>query len=278
MSLLRKKKKSGNKRLQRTFLLLIVIITIIIVALGVQINRLQKINSNEVAISNVTEEKQENADKIDSNTKVDVLKYDTFINKKYTQNQLESLSNSDIVQLYNNYDKPKEIEYKKVLGSASTEDSAKNVASRVYKKDNNVVRSSEVTGQNDLYYVVNVNYDYINGNVSKRYSVNVIVFKTFYYNDEKNTFNVDDVENAKIIMDLDNYINDFSNGAKIDIQSFIQKNGQKYEYTLYYLSLNYGQSDKKDTVDLMKKVVSIDAATGEVVGTDKLSVRNGIEI
>ena len=97
-------------------------------------------------------------------------------------------------------------------------------------------------------------------------------------NDEKNTFNLDDVENAKIIMDLDNYINDFSNAGKVNIQSFIQKNGQNYEYVLYYLSLNYGQSDKKDTVDLMKKVVSIDAATGKVVGTDKLSVRTGVEI
>lgn len=248
------------------------------VALGVQINKLQKINSNEVAVSNVTEEKQEDADKIDSNTKVDVLKYDTFINKKYTQSQLENLGNSEIAQLYNDYDKPKELDYTKALGSASTENSAKNIASRAYKKDNNVVRSSEVTGQNDLYYVVNVNYDYINANVSKRYSVNIIVFKTFYYNDEKNTFNLDDVENAKIIMDLDNYINDFSNAGKVNIQSFIQKNGQNYEYVLYYLSLNYGQSDKNDTVDLMKKVVSIDAATGEVVGTDILAVRTGIEI
>lgn len=275
---MRKKKKSRNKRLQRIFLLLIVVITIIIVALGVQINRLQKISSNEGAVSNVTEVKQKDADKIDSNTKVDTLKYDTFINKKYTQSQLENLSDREIAQLYNDYDKPKEIEYRKALGSASTEDSAKNVASRVYKKDNNIVRSSEVTGQNDLYYVVNVNYDYINGNVSKRYSVNVIVFKTFYYNDEKNTFNVDDVENAKIIMDLDNYINDFSNGAKMNIQAFIQKNGQNYEYVLYYLSLNYGQSDKNDTADLMRKVVSIDAATGEVVGTDRFAVRTGIEI
>lgn len=273
-----KKKRSRNKRVQRIFLLLIVVVIVMTVALGVQINKLQKLSSNQVAVSNVTEEKQEDVDKIDSNTKVDVLKYDTFINKKYTQSQLDSLSESEIAQLYNDYDKPKELDYKKALGSASTEDTAKNVAARLYKKDNNVVRSSEVTGQNDLYYVVNVNYDYINGNVSKRYSVNVIVFKTFYYNDEKNTFNVDDVENAKIIMDLDNYINDFSNAGKVNIQSFIQKNGQNYEYTLYYLSLNYGQSDKKDTVDLMKKVVSIDAATGKVVGTDKLSVRTGIEI
>lgn len=273
-----KKKRSRNKRVQRIFLLLIVVVIVMTVALGVQINKLQKLSSNQVAVSNVTEEKQEDVDKIDSNTKVDVLKYDTFINKKYTQSQLDSLSESEIAQLYNDYDKPKELDYKKALGSASTDDTAKNVAARLYKKDNNVVRSSEVTGQNDLYYVVNVNYDYINGNVSKRYSVNVIVFKTFYYNDEKNTFNVDDVENAKIIMDLDNYINDFSNAGKVNIQSFIQKNGQNYEYTLYYLSLNYGQSDKKDTVDLMKKVVSIDAATGKVVGTDKLSVRTGIEI
>ena len=176
-----KKKRSRNKRVQRIFLLLIVVVIVMTVALGVQINKLQKLSSNQVAVSNVTEEKQEDVDKIDSNTKVDVLKYDTFINKKYTQSQLDSLSESEIAQLYNDYDKPKELDYKKALGSASTDDTAKNVAARLYKKDNNVVRSSEVTGQNDLYYVVNVNYDYINGNVSKRYSVNVIVFKTFYY-------------------------------------------------------------------------------------------------
>ena len=248
------------------------------VALGVQINKLQKINSNEVAVSNVTEEKQEDADKIDSNTKVDVLKYDSFIGKVYTQSQLENMINSDISDLYNNYDKPKEIEYECTSESASNSDVAENIAIKTYENDFNTVKSADIIGQNELYYVVKVNYDYTNGSLAKRYSKNVIVFKNFYYDDEENVFNVDDVENVKTILDLDNYINDFSNGAKIDIQSFIQKNGQNYEYTLYYLSLNYGQSDKKDTVDLMKKVVSIDAATGKVVGTDKLSVRTGVEI
>lgn len=275
---MRKKKKSKNKTMQRMFLILIIVVIAMSIALGVQINKLQKLNSNENKISNVIAEEQEDTEKIDPNAKVDILKYESFINKVYTQNQLENMENSDIAELYNNYNKPEEIEYENALGSASTEDTAKNVASKVYKKDNNIVRSSEVTGQNDLYYVVNVNYDYINGNVSKRYSKNVIVFKTFYYNEEKNTFNVDEVENVKIIMDLDNYVNDFSNAGKVNIQSYIQKNGQKYEYILYYLSLNYGQSDKNDTVDLMKKVVSIDAATGEIIGNEKIAVRTGIEI
>lgn len=275
---MRKKKKNKNKTMQRMFLLLIIVVIAMSIALGVQINKLQKLNSNENKVSNVTAEKQEDTEKIDPNAKVDILKYDSFINKVYTQNQLESMENSDIAELYNNYNKPKEIEYESALGSASTEDTAKNVASNAYKKDNNIVRFSEITGQNDLYYVVNVNYDYINGNVSKRYSKNVIVFKIFYYNEERNTLNVDEIENAKIIMDLDNYINDFSDAGKVNIQSFIQKNGQTYEYILYYLRLNYGQSDKNDTVDLMKKIFSIDAATGEITGTEKIAIRTGIEI
>lgn len=259
------------------FLFLIVAVIVMTVALGVQIKKLQKLNASQNKVSNFSGEQQSDAEKIDSNAKIDVLKYDSFVGKVYTQSQLENMRNSDISDLYNNYDKPKEIEYECTSESASSGDIAENIVRRIYG-ENNTVKSADVIGQNDLYYVVKVDYNYVNGNLTKRYSKNVIVFKNFYYEDEENVFNVDDVENVKTILDLDNYINDFSNGAKIDIQSFIQKNGQNYEYTLYYLSLNYGQSDKKDTVDLMKKVVSIDAATGKVVGTDKLSVRTGIEI
>lgn len=275
---MRKKKKSKNIRIQRMFLALIIVIIVMTVALGVQINKLQKLNSVETKVSNNIVDEQDDTEKIDPNAKVDILKYETFINKVYTQNQLENMESSDIAELYNNYDKPKEIEYESALGSASTEEKAENMASKIYKNENNTVISSEVVGQNDLYYKVNVNYDYSNGNVSKRYSKNVIVFKKFYYDEESNVFNVDDVQNAKIILDLDNYINDFSNAGKVNIQSFIQKNGQKYEYILYYLSLNYGQSDKNDTADLMKRVVSIDAATGEIIGNEKIAVRTGTEI
>lgn len=273
-----KKKKSRNKRIQRLFLFLIIVVIVVTIALGVQINKLQKLNASQNKISNFTTEQQDNTEKIDSNAKVDILKYDSFIGKVYTQSQLENMRNSDIAGLYNNYNKPKEIEYECASESASSSDVAESIVIRMYRDNNNTVRSSDVIGQNELYYVVNVNYDYINGTLAKRYSKNVIVFKNFYYDDEENVFNVDDVENVKTILDLDNYINDFSNGAKIDIQSFIQKNDQNYEYVLYYLSLNYGQSDKNDTVDLMKRVVSIDAATGKVVGTDRLTVRAGIEI
>lgn len=275
---MRNKKKRRSKRVQRLFLFLIIAVIIMTVALGVQIKKLQELNASPNKVSNFSGEQQNDAEKIDANAKIDILKYDSFIGKVYTQSQLENMINSDISDLYNNYDKPKEIEYECTSESASSSDIAENIVIKIYENDFNTVKSAEVIGQNELYYVVKVNYDYTNGSLAKRYSKNVIVFKNFYYDDEENVFNVDDVENVKTILDLDNYINDFSNGAKIDIQSFIQKNGQNYEYTLYYLSLNYGQSDKKDTVDLMKKVVSIDVATGKVVGTDKVAVRTGIEI
>ena len=117
------------------------------------------------------------AEKIDANAKIDILKYDSFIGKVYTQSQLENMINSDISDLYNNYDKPKEIEYECTSESASSSDIAENIVIKIYKNDFNTVKSAEVIGQNELYYVVKVNYDYTNGSLAKRYSKNVIVFK-----------------------------------------------------------------------------------------------------
>lgn len=275
---MKEKIKKRNKKLQRFFLFLIIVVAFIITTLVIQINKLQKSNSDNKSVSNITNEKQDNTKKIDSNAEIEILKYEAFINQKHTQNQLENLSDNDVIQIYNNYEKLEKIEYDNALGSASTNDGAANIASSLYRKQNNTVKSSNVIGQNELYYVVNVIYDYVSENVSKRYSKNVIVFKSFYYNDEKNVFNVDDIENAKIILDLDNYINNLSNAGKVNIQSFIQKNNQVYEYSLYYLKATYGQSDRSDTVDLMKKVVSIHAATGEIIDTKNSIIKENIEV
>ena len=115
-------------------------------------------------------------------------------------------------------------------------------------------------------------------NVSKRNTQKVIVFKSFYYNASNEKFNLDDIQNIKIILDLKNYVENSSNEGKRYIQSFIEKNGKKCEYNLYYLNVNYGQEEKNDTVDLMKEIVTIDIATGKIENTQSQTIKNNIEV
>lgn len=197
-----------------------------------------------------------------------VFEFSSFADKEYTKDEIEGMSASMASEIYN-LDKDKDLNIDKVLGSASDVENAYVVASNAYNLENQFINSTKLADETELYYVVEVSYDYINQNVSKRYTQRALVFKSFYYNSEDNIFNVDDVKNVKIILDLKNYATNYSNAGKTLVQSFMEKDGQRCEYILYYLDVNYSGENQKTSANLVKETTVINAATGEV--QDKVS-------
>ena len=269
------KKNKRRKKNKNTKILLVIIIIVIAIAiwLTMQIKRLMILNQEETTnqISNSEEEQAE------ENKDNEIITFDTFVDKVYTTQEIENATATQINNWYNAND-DKKVDYVRALGNADNENSANNVASSVFKNTNQSIESSKVVAETELYYVVEVKYDYMKQNVSKRNTQKVIVFKSFYYNASNEKFNLDDIQNIKIILDLKNYVENSSNEGKRYIQSFIEKNGKKCEYNLYYLNVNYGQEGKNDTVDLMKETVTIDIATGKIENTQSQAIKNNIGV
>ena len=204
-----------------------------------------------------------------------IYEFNTFADKEYTKEEIENMSASEASNIYN-LEKNNDLKIDKALGSAGDEDYACVVASSAYSTDNQFVKATEIVDETDLYYIVGVTYDYINQNVAKRYTQNVLVFKKFYYNSETDTFNVDDVKNVKIILDLKNYITNYSNAGKVLVQSFMEKNGQQCEYVLYYLDVNYAEENKNTSANLIKEVTTINAASGKVEEKNTQTVKSNL--
>lgn len=204
-----------------------------------------------------------------------IYEFNTFADKEYTKEEIENMSASEASNIYN-LEKNNDLKIDKALGSAGDEDYACVVASSAYSTYNQFVKATEIVDETDLYYMVGVTYDYINQNVAKRYTQNVLVFKKFYYNSETDTFNVDDVKNVKIILDLKNYITNYSNAGKVLVQSFMEKNGQQCEYVLYYLDVNYAEENKNTSANLIKEVTTINAASGKVEGKTTQTVKSNL--
>lgn len=78
------------------------------------------------------------------------------------------------------------------------------------------------------------------------------------------------------MLDIENYIESYSNNGKRIVQSFIEKDGNRCEYILYYLDVLYGRDDTKDSISLIKEVVSINPATGAIEGSSNNIIRKGI--
>lgn len=204
-----------------------------------------------------------------------IYEFNTFVDKEYTKEEIENMSASEASNIYN-LEKNNDLKIDKALGSAGDEDYACVVSSSAYSTDNQFVKATEIVDETDLYYIVGVTYDYINQNVAKRYTQNVLVFKKFYYNSETDTFNVDDVKNVKIILDLKNYITNYSNAGKVLVQSFMEKNGQQCEYVLYYLDVNYAEENKNASANLIKEVTTINAASGKVEEKTTQTVKSNL--
>ncbi len=157
--------------------------------------------------------------------------FDTFVDKVYTENEILNFS----------VDKIREIRNTKLIKKNTSNLSIqkivevhllKNVATRIATQSYNnasdqIVRSSKVVLETDYYYVVKVEWDYVDERTSKRHNQQVLVFKEFYYNINNKTLNMDDINKVKDVLDLKYYVETYSNTGKNIIQSFINKNGEK---------------------------------------------------
>lgn len=210
-----------------------------------------------------------------SEEKGKIIEFSSFVDKEYTKEEIEGMNSSEASRIYE-LDSENKMDIDKVLGSAGDEENACVVVSNAYNIDNQFISSTKVVDETELYYVVEVTYDYINQNVSKRYTQRALVFKSFYYNSEDNIFNVDDVKNVKIILDLKNYATNYSNAGKLLVQSFMEKDGQRCEYILYYLDVNYAEENKNPSANLVKETTIINAATGEVQDKNVQTIKSNL--
>ena len=86
------------------------------------------------------------------------------------------------------------------------------------------------------------------------------------------------INKVKDVLDLKYYVETYSNTGKNIIQSFINKNGEKAEYVIYYFEVEPGEEGKNSRLYLVSDKIQIDAEKGliESINTEYLS--NGIRI
>lgn len=270
---MRKTRKTKKKQKRKIILLVIGLVVITIGLLALEIRQIVKDVGNENNIDDTSQVTQNVVDDKDlSKEVVEGIKFDSFVDKSYTKSELESMTDDELKSLYDfqiELTNEKEQEYYDVFGSAETESEAEKIVYDNFDNENQFVNKVELDSETEKYYVLTVNWDYINQNVAKNYTKKVIVFKEFYYNFETNTFNLDNIQNVKEILDIENYIKNYSNSGKRIIQSFIDKSGQNYQYSLYYLDIVYGRENEDDIITPQKEIVTINATTGVVESISK---------
>lgn len=274
-----KKKRKVNKIYQNVSLAFILIFAIAIFLVVLELNSVIK-KKNAIPpkapivlkSSNTINEENNNVQKIGEGES-----FDTFVDKVYTENEILKFS-ADKMREIRKYQIDKkntsDLSIQKIVGSASTENVATRIATQSYSSvSDQIVRSSKVVLETDYYYVVKVEWDYINERTSKRHNQQVLVFKEFYYNINSKILNMDDINKVKDILDLEYYVETYSNTGKNIIQSFINKNGEKTEYVIYYFEVEPGEEGSSSRMYLVSDRIQIDSATGliENVNTERLS-------
>lgn len=141
-----------------------------------------------------------------------------------------------------------------------------------------MVRSSKVVLETDTYYIVKVEWDYISENTSRSDSQQVLVFKEFYYDMDDKILNTDDINKVKDILDLQYYVETYSNTGKNIIQSFISKDGEVYEYVMYYFDVEYGNEGTSKRIYLTADILQINAATGLIENEETIRISNGVRL
>ncbi|MCI8545855.1 MAG: hypothetical protein HFJ44_01315 [Clostridia bacterium] len=279
-----KKKRKINKVYQNVSLAFILIFAIAIFLVVLELNAVIK-KKNEIPPkapivlknSNNINEENNNVQKIGEGKS-----FDTFVDKVYTENEILNFS-VDKIREIRQYQIDKKntsnLSIQKIVGSASSENVATRIATQSYNNaSDQIVRSSKVVLETDYYYVVKVEWDYVDERTSKRHNQQVLVFKEFYYNINNKTLNMDDINKVKDVLDLKYYVETYSNTGKNIIQSFINKNGEKAEYVIYYFEVELGEEGKNSRLYLVSDKIQIDAEKGliESINTEYLS--NGIRI
>lgn len=278
----RKKKNNGALRKANLIFILIFAIAIILVLIELNIaikkkNELPtKTSINTKNIINDTDDEKKNIEEVNEG-----LSFETFVDKVYTEEEIRDFSSEEmreVRQIQIDKKNTSDLAIQKIAGSTSSKNAATRIVTNLYNTKDQVVRSSEVILETKNYYIVMVEWDYISVNTSKRQKQQVLVFKDFYYDMNKNILNMDDIDNVKDILDLKYYIETYSNTGKNIIQSFIRKDGEKSEYVIYYFDVEYGEEGMSNIIYLTSDILQINSETGSIENIQTSQISNGVRL
>ena len=240
----RKKQNQRNKMMIIIALLVILTFTLLITQIIKLVKSTSNIKNGEVISNVVSDEKQRELDK-------EELKFDTFVDKVYAEKEIEGLSITELERLLKlDGVKIKNIDCKRIAGSAKDVNEAKKIAGDVYATQNQFVLGANIIEDDDIFYVVNVRWRYVSENVNNIYEQKVLVFKKFYFDIENQILNLDEADKI--------------NSDKKLVQSFMHKEGKICEYVLYYIDANYSIDGQRDRIDLVKEIITINPETGKI--------------
>lgn len=267
-----------NKTFKKVNLIFILIFAIAIILVLIELNVVIKkknelpakksVNTKEL-INNSKDEKK--IEKINEGSS-----FETFVDNVYTEEEIRDFSSEEmrrVRQIQIDKKNTSDLKIKKVCGSASSENEATRKVTNLFEKSEQSVRSSKVVLETESYYIINVESEFISENNTIRNSEQVVVFKDFYYDVDKKVLNMDDINKVKDILDLKYYVETYSNTGKNIIQSFITKNGETSEYTIYYFDVEYGTEGDSNKIYLTSDTLYINSETGliESIQTNKIS-------
>jgi len=278
------KAKRRNRAYKNAILLFILIFVIAVILIMIELKfvmKRKKSVSNNANVytnnSNITE-----ATENESVTNINEgMKFETFVDKSYTQAEITSWTADKMKEIRKaQIDKKNStnLSIKKVIGSASSPEEAMRLGNNYYSSYDQFVNSADIVLETDTYYIVKVSWDYISEKVTRRYNNQVLVFKDFYYNQDTSVLNMDNIDKTKDVLDLNYYVECYFNVGKSLIQSFIEKDGEKCEYILYYFDVEYGQDNVSDKIYLAKQVVQINSATGVIEDVRSERISSGVEV
>jgi len=278
------KKKRKSKVYKKAILLFILIFVIAVILIMLELKfvlKKEKNVNNNVSVSKSDLNIIENVDDERVTNINEGMSFETFVDKEYTQNEITSWTADEMKEIRKvQIDKKNStnLSIKKIVGSASSPEEAMRLGNNYYSSYDQFVNSAEIALETDTYYIVKVNWDYISENVTRRYNNQVLVFKDFYYNEDTNVLNMDNIDKTKDVLDLNYYVECYFNVGKSLIQSFIEKNGERCEYILYYFDVEYGQDNVSDKIYLSKQVVQINSATGVIEDIRYERISSGVEM
>ena len=169
--------------------------------------------------------------------------------------------------------------YGRVIKSASSQEEALEVATEHFNSGWCTTVECRLTVETDLFYGLYVKRDYRSGGVGEPvayYDEYVVSFKKDVYDFENKQFFTKDADIIKSILNYtcyDHVCPEYLGFAGKIYSSDIIKNGDKYEYIAYGLTVVGGDWGMQDKLYFLKLVVEVDLATGktsynvETVGT-----------
>ena len=275
----KKKKKNEKLKFILLFFALFIIVVVFLISEIIGFNKNTKFSLKKNRGNSEENRTSENV-VADGNEPEGFKDFDNFITDTFSEQELENMSAADMLNVYKNSEKIKWYvnNCKKIAGSAGSKEGAIINAKVEYANKNQFINSCKVLGESEYYYVVKVNYSYIDTNTNMDLENDVLVFKDSVYSASKNKFNTDKIEDVKAIYDLEYYVKNYSNGGRNLIQSFANSSNDEWIYTIYYFNAYYGQDNVDDNIDLVKDIIHINNKTGEVLNKESVIIRKGVKI